>query len=1236
MKKKYRWCRSALAISLACAMTVTSLNGTSLNVYAAIETQAAQSDIKYLDFEKLDQSDFTDGVDVKVTYKGQNATITGKDWGNDWGDNDSKWQIQLKQLVPVTKGEKYTVSVTFVSKVNRDIFVKLGDANVDETVYGEDVISLKANEPYVYTKTTNANVDIDQMMVLFALGAAGKVGTTQNTIKINNFSVKGDKSGYVKQGEVDSSIGKEHDFTSSKGDYADPGTSKTGYDLIWADEFDGNYGSDKVDKETGLDLNNWAYQLGDGTTDCGNTGWGNNELECYTSNKKNIAVNEDVTGDGKKDGYLRITASYEDKGYTYQNETTKKYTSARIRTTTAKDALFNTTYGYIESRMALPGTKGAWPAFWMLPQSTDIYKGWPVSGEIDIMETCGAFANGADNQACSTLHWGNPEHVYKGSGYTALSSDYTNFHTYGVDWEPGKMTFYYDGKPIYTSENWESGFAGASDSLAYDAPYDQPFYMLLNLAVDSGQFGGAVNKAEFKGDINMYVDYVRVYQKTEGYAESVKRTASGDAKADWEKYKGINQIADLTDKNLESVSFAADNSADSSKWYLSYNANNTGGKASIDAYKDANNKTWAKIGVSEAGSQDYSVQMIGHYDAKAGYLYKVSFDAFADGNIVGKTVNCDSKEWNGWSTYGITSFDLTDKATSYSYYINQTDDFNKCRIEFNLGAKDTGNIYIGNVKVEIVDPSLISSEKERTPLSNGNVIYNGSFDQGIDRVGYWNASEGTSLSVPRYTTEALKSGDLSVVDVASKINKSNSKIYVKDGVKYYERRAQISAAGGTTPQIYQAGLTLPKDTYTMDMDMYSAKATTFKASIYTVDVQNKDGKQVETLGKEVASKNFKYESAGRVDTFSWKLNLKNDIENAAFVLTFADGSSVQIDNVSLKGASLGDQVDPTPMGDKITWTADQCTLKINKGVATVKNLVNGDAWYASQAISSNYSLTAGNTYKLSFKYKLSGTSNKTVKYIIQENGGSWTVYGNGPTAVKYDSKKADADGFCTYTATIPANVSLKNVHMVFGFGHSEVGADTVFQFKNVKMVLNKTSNADSTGKITGVKSSYTVKANAKAFTLKAKGVGKVTYISSNSKVAAVNAKTGKVTVKAPGIAKITIKAAGNDKYSAAKKTVTIKVVPKQVSVTSAKSSKKAVTTSWKKDVQASGYEIQYSTDKNFKNAKTLTVGKNTTTSKSISNLKSGKEYYVRVRSYKKSGKTKLSGGWSKTVKVTVK
>ena len=1055
--KKYIAFALALAMIVQPAANVPFASAAVVSAETVQEETPGQGEPKYIDFEKIEQSDYVDGADVDVKYEGTTATITGTDWGNDWGA-DSKWQIQLKELVPVTAGEKYDIFFNVTSRVARTIVLKLGDVDNNNAVFLEEVITLEAGVPYTYENTTTAEVDINQLMVLFALGA--EIGSEQNTITITDFALRGEKSGWVTLDQViePDPVGKEYDFSNTeynqKNDYADPGTTKDGYELIWADEFDGNYRDGaNVDANTGLNLDNWAYQLGDGTTDCSNPGWGNKELQAYTDKEKNLAVNEDLNGDGDGDGLLRITASYEEDGYDYAEESTKKYTSARIRTTKPDGELFNTTYGYIEARMSLPATKGAWPAFWMLPQSTNIYGGWPVSGEIDIMETCGAFGDGSIDKTCSTLHWGAPEHVYKGSGYTQVgASDYTSFHTYAVDWEPGKMTFYYDGEAVYTSENWASGFAGASDKLSFDAPFDQPFYMILNLAVDSGQFGGSVNKATFQDNINMYVDYVRAYQKTEGYPESVERTASGDVNDDWQDYDGQNQIAEIGENNLEADGFASDSSADPQKWYLSCNANGTGGESELTS-STADGKTWAKLAISEAGSQDYSVQLIGHYNAKAGYVYEVSFDAYAEGNIVGKTVNCDSKEWSGWSTYGIQSFALKGTPEHHSFLIDQTEDFDKCRIEFNLGAQDSGTVYIGNVKVEIVDPSLVNRENDRKPLEDGNLIYNSTFDQGNHHIGYWSASEGTTLKVPRYTTEKIADTDVSVIDIASKTNYEN----IADGVKYYERRAQVSANAGTKPEIYQTDLKMPVDDYKLNFDLYSKEDTKVTVSIYTVATAGEGAEagaaeETKTLDKKVLTTDEIDYKADGVKNYEWKFGLGEEIKNAALVLTFADGSSVQVDNVTLIGESQGATVDSLPMGPDVTWKTDGCDVSAENGTVVASGITSGTAWYAPQVISSNYGLASGNNYKLTFKYKMEGNSNNTAEYIIQEDKGSYTVFGNGPTKFTYDPSKADADGFCTYETTIPATVSLNNVHMVFGFGNSKA-SDVTFTFKDVEMKL---------------------------------------------------------------------------------------------------------------------------------------------------------------------------------------
>ena len=167
--------------------------------------------------------------------------------------------------------------------------------------------------------------------------------------------------------------------------------------------------------------------------------------------------------------------------------------------------------------------------------------------------------------------------------------------------------------------------------------------------------------------------------------------------------------------------------------------------------------------------------------------------------------------------------------------------------------------------------------------------------------------------------------------------------------------------------------------------------------------------------------------------------------------------------------------------------------------------------------------------------------------------------------------------------------------------------------------------------------SYTKTYGNKAFNLNAKanGGGKLTYRSSNSKVAAVSS-SGRVTLKAPGRATITISAAATGAYNAAKKNITITVKPKKVIGTKAKTGKRKMTVSWKRDKKATGYQITYARNKKFtKGKKNVTIGKNKTTKRTIKKLKK-KTYYVKVRAFKKVGKTKIYGSYSKARKCRVR
>lgn len=172
------------------------------------------------------------------------------------------------------------------------------------------------------------------------------------------------------------------------------------------------------------------------------------------------------------------------------------------------------------------------------------------------------------------------------------------------------------------------------------------------------------------------------------------------------------------------------------------------------------------------------------------------------------------------------------------------------------------------------------------------------------------------------------------------------------------------------------------------------------------------------------------------------------------------------------------------------------------------------------------------------------------------------------------------------------------------------------------------------------KKSYQKSYGNKAFKLdikRTKGNGKISYASSDRKVATVNSSSGKVSIKGTGRCTITVKAAETNSYKGKTIKITLDVIPKKQAVTIKTAKDKKLLLKWKKDTRATGYQLQYSTSQNFKkNTKSILVKKNLTASKIIPKLKKGKTYHVRVRSFKSikvKGKIKkLYGAWSNTKK----
>ena len=231
-----------------------------------------------------------------------------------------------------------------------------------------------------------------------------------------------------------------------------------------------------------------------------------------------------------------------------------------------------------------------------------------------------------------------------------------------------------------------------------------------------------------------------------------------------------------------------------------------------------------------------------------------------------------------------------------------------------------------------------------------------------------------------------------------------------------------------------------------------------------------------------------------------------------------------------------------------------------------------------------------------------------------------------------------AKGTITYKTSNPkvVTVNAKGIITIKGTGTAYItitaGNDNYETVnKKAKVVVTKRANS-----ITGVKAEYVKDISTKTFKLAPKANGTIKYKTSNSKTATVNAK-GVVTIKGVGSAYITI-TAGNASYKTVTKIIKLTVVPKKTTLSSVKSNSKAtLTVKWKKNSEATGYNIQYSTSSSFasKYTTTKTVNKSTL-STTIKNLKAGKKYYIRVRAYKKVGNYNYMGVWSSVKTCTTK
>ena len=678
---------------------------------------------------------------------------------------------------------------------------------------------------------------------------------------------------------------------------------KQGYKLKWKDDFNGD----------SLNKADWNVETHE-------PGWVNSEWQAYVDSADNIQV---------KDGKLLLKPVK-----TVDKDGNASYTSGRINTQGRHDFK----YGYFECRAKVPTGKGYLPAFWMMPTDENLYGQWPKCGEIDIMEVMGQ----ETNKAYGTIHYGEPHAQSQGTYSVSAADNFAdNYHTYAVDWEPGKITWYIDGIKYHEESDWFSAKENQG-TVAYPAPFDQPFYMILNLAV-GGSWVGYPDDTTTYDDQEYAIDYVKVYQK-DSYDENVKKPEK----------EVIFKEADTNGNYITNGEFSvAEDLSDDVDWKF-LTAEGGKGSAKIE------NKEIV-ISTTEAGKQDYSIQLVQpNLPIRKGGTYTVSFDAYAD---AARTMKVDvSAPDRSFARYlADTDVDLTTQKQTYTYTfkMEKADDANG-RLEFNLGKTvSTATVHIANVRVEKTGYEEIKEDTTKKALADGNYVYNGSFQEGTGRMKYWEVTNKADA-------------DISVTDL-------------EDG-----RRLKVTSAAGTGDGkvlVGQSDLALGADKeYVLS---FSAQADEAKTMIVTVAGDKKT-----------------FDLTTEKKTYSIKFKTAADLSDKDITFDLGLGTTVYMDDVRIDedalikngsfnaGLSGFEAYCYTP--SDVTYVVDSLN-EDNAADFTIKDTGNQD-WHI-QLKQMGVNLEKGQWYRISMKMKSS--IDRKVSYALQRDGSvhknadgseDWTPY----------------------------------------------------------------------------------------------------------------------------------------------------------------------------------------------------------------------------------------------------
>lgn len=680
--------------------------------------------------------------------------------------------------------------------------------------------------------------------------------------------------------------------------------SYNGYTKMWEDDFSGDTLNEK----------DWNYETHE-------PGWVNDELQEYVKSGDNVYL---------KDGKLVIKPIKQEK------DGKVSYTSGRINTQGKHDF----TYGLFEVVAKVPAGNGFLPAFWMMPTNENLYGQWPRCGEIDIMEVLG---NKLDT-AYGTIHYGNPHKESQGTYKLEGSTFSEEFHKFSCEWMPGKINWYVDGKLFHTENDWYSRTEGQGE-ITYPAPFDQPYYMILNLAV-GGTWPGNPNETTDFENAAFVIDSVTAWQK-ESYDDNVDKPV-----------KEVNfREPDKNGNYVHNGDFSVEEDlTDEADWQF---GKQLGGEAEASISDNA-----ITIVTKNAGTEDYSVQLMqAGIPVEKADKYKVSFDACAESERTMK-VGISAPD-NGWIRYlPDTVVELTTEMKTYTYeFTMEKDSDANGRLEFNLGNTDPiSKVTIKNVKVIKMEDNTPVEDSSKTVLADGNHVYNGSFQEGADRKAYWEITNpcGAEISVTGLKDDRrLKVVVPDGVTAKTAVTVSQNGLAIS-GAKEYALSYLAEAGSAKDISVSVAG-----ETKTVTL---AAEKKTY-SDVITTDENLTDAE------KQIV---FTFAEPGTYYLDDVRLVENSLIKNGSFSAGFA-GWETYVDS-SASATSVVDSLSEENAAD-----------------FTISN--TGDADWKIQLKQSNVKLEKNQWYRLSFDVK--SNLERKISYAIQRDGSKhkdadgkedWTPY----------------------------------------------------------------------------------------------------------------------------------------------------------------------------------------------------------------------------------------------------